>query len=254
MKFRLKDMDSESIHVLLPKCRRSAALLAVLSPAALCTVGARAQTFDDGRVFEEASIRAPAGLRCMLHARGGKSTQGIPVVTDSDGFARFYAIRAKAGDSGQHMALDCKSDSGKSVAIAVDLCSTSTFASHPLDPSKEPGVDRPALTSDPLSCSQAELIDRGYGVRPDPDQDAAIYDLWLKAATIHGRILAARRSDSIEHGVYSMQDTPWVGSVLTGSASYDTTSVAFNVPALVPGGDGTSVTATRCLEWLRWLQ
>jgi hypothetical protein len=224
--------------------KQFAAFLAVLLPAGLCAIDARAQVSPNAKAFEEAAVRAGPGLRCALHNIGDKAKEGVPVYTDSDGFARFYAVRAKNTNDVQRMTLDCLSEAGASVSFPVDLSSSETFTSRPVELSRERGVDRPALKGDPLKYSQAELLDGGYGLRPDPEKDPVMYQHWLKAASVRGRMLAAKRADSREHGVYATQASPWAGSVLTGDANYDITYATSNVPTLVPGGDGTSVTAT----------
>jgi len=211
------------------------------------TTAAHAQAFSTQRSpknYESASIRAEAGLRCKLYAEGAKVSDAVPVSTDSDGYARFYAVRAHEWSAVRRMTLDCQNEQGKAKSYAVDLGSDETFAPRPLDLSKEPGVDRPPLHGDPLSYSQRELLDRGYGLRPDPQKTPEVYQKWLAGATIRGRMLSAKRTDKIERGVWAGKASPWVGSVLTGTATYDLTYGYFNVPPLVPGGDGTSTTET----------
>ena len=115
--------------------------------------------------------------------------------TDDDGYARFHAVRATASDAVQRLALDCTDSAGKSYSYSVDLTSDDTFAPRPLNLANERGTDRPALKGDPLSYSQSELIQAGYGLRPDPT-DTAAYARWLAAASTPGRMLESKRSSS----------------------------------------------------------
>ena len=121
------------------------------------------------------------------------------------------------------------------------LTSDDTFASRPLNLANERGTDRPALTGDPLSYSQLELIQKGYGLRPDA-KDTAAYARWLGAAKVSGRILAIKRPSAHSHTISTGSANPWTGSVMTGASSYISTEAVWNVPGAIPGGDGTTKT------------
>jgi hypothetical protein len=192
--------------------------------------------------YEPASIHLQPGLQCMLYAPGAEPAKGIPVFTDDDGYARFHAVRAAAGNAIKSLKLDCKNAAGQTSTYTVDLTSAETFAPHPVDLASERGTDRPALKGDPLSYTQEQLIQSGYGLRPDPRRDPAAYALWLQAASKNGRMLEAKRPDMHQHTVTSSAAPWWVGSALTGAPSYISTVAVFNVPKGIPGGDGTSTT------------
>jgi hypothetical protein len=125
--------------------------------------------------------------------------------------------------------------------------SDDTFAPRPVNLASERGVDRPALSGDPLSYTQSQLIQAGYGLRPDPQKDAAAYARWLGAASAPGRLLEAKRRSSHSHTVSTGTGAPWTGSVLTGAPNYIATEATFNVPTAVPGGDAT--TGTEIAIW-----
>jgi hypothetical protein len=98
---------------------------------------------------------------------------------------------------------------------------------RPLDIASEPDSDRPVLTGDPMSRTQAELSRDGYGLRPDPAASPALYAAWLEAAKKPGRMLFAKRPDKHVHAVTTQSSPFWIGSVLTGSAPYVSISSTF---------------------------
>jgi hypothetical protein len=192
--------------------------------------------------YEAASVLAFPWLHCKVYPTGSAPSSGVEVFTDNDGYARFYAVRAAAGDAVQQLTLDCTDSEGKTSSYPVDLRSDDTFAPRPVNLANEPGIDRPALQGDPLSYTQSQLIQAGYGLRPDPD-DAAAYSRWLAAASRPGRFLAAKRPDARPQGVTKRTAAPWSGSALTGRPNYLVITGNFNVPTGIPGGDSTTNTA-----------
>ncbi len=214
--------------------------------------------------FEPASVAALPGLRCKLYAEGTTSAHSLDVFTNDDGFARFQAVRASASDAIQRLALDCANSAGKSYSYLVDLTADDTFSPRPLNLTNERGTDRPALQGDPLSYSQAELIEAGYGLRPDA-ADTAAYARWLAAASMPGRMLAAQgpaprthtnppvhsnpvfdSGSGVDSGdknspntVQKVEEPWWVGSTLNGAPHYVSNQATFNVPGAIPGGDET---------------
>jgi Tectonin domain len=202
--------------------------------------------------YTAASVYASPGLECKLYPTGSAPSTGLTVYTDDDGYARFHAVRAAAGDAVHQLNMDCTDSAGHSSSYSVDLTSNDTFAPRPLNLANELGIDRPALKGDPLSYTQSELIKAGYGVRPDPKKDAAAYSRWLVAASVSGRQLTARRpTPSYSHTVYTATGRPWTGSVLTGAPLYVYTEAQFNVPFAIPGGDetGGATTGTKIAIW-----
>lgn len=153
--------------------------------------------------FEPAWVHAAAGLQCNLHAPG--STAIVHVFTDDDEYARFYAVRATSPDSAPRLVLDCVDSAGTASSYSVDLTSEETFSPVPLDPSQEPGTDRPAIIGDPLSYTQDELLQGGYGLRPDPQKGPEAYSRWLASASLPGRLLAVKRPSFHSHTVYTIQ-------------------------------------------------
>ncbi len=144
-----------------------------------------------------------------------------------------------AADKIQRLNLSCKDSDGRPSIFSADLTSDDTFQSRPLNLAIERGTDRPALAGDPLSYSQSELIQAGYGLRPDPEKEPAAYSRWLAAAQGPGRMLEAKRPSPHSHTV-TKETAPWVGSVLAGAPNYISIEGNFNVPTGIPGGDETS--------------
>jgi len=190
--------------------------------------------------YDPASVRALPGLQCRLYPEGSKPSAGLAVFTDDDGYARFYAVRMTATDKVRRLTLDCQDADGRPSVFSVDLTSDEMFQSRPLNLATERGTDRPALAGDPLSYTQAELIQANYGLRPDPDKDPAAFSRWLKAAQRPGRMLEAKRPSSHSHTVTTEQAPYWVGSVLGGAPKYIAVEGTFNVPQGIGGGDETS--------------
>ena len=194
-----------------------------------------------GRMLR-ASVHAQPGLSCKLLSAGASPSAGIPVYTDDDGYARFHALRVAAGSPDRRQILDCTDGDGKRSTFPVDLASEDTFASHPVDLAKERGKDRPPLSGDAFAHSQDELIQAGYGLRPDPAEDSAAYLSWLTSASRPGRMLEAKRGDGKKHDRFVTQAPQWTGSVLTGVPPYVSVQGMANVPTAIPGGDQTTNT------------
>jgi hypothetical protein len=195
-----------------------------------------------GRRYQPASVYAGPDLQCKLSSPETQKDEPLSVVTDHDGYARFFAVRKTSDDKVKTLALNCTDGQGKTSSVPVDLTADDTFAPRPVNLENEPGKDRPALQGDPLAYTQAQLLQLGYGLRPDPIKDAAAYGRWLEAASVNGRQLEAKRPDLHEHSVESITANPWSGSAMTGKPDYVATDATFNVPEALPGGDGTTTT------------
>jgi hypothetical protein len=123
-------------------------------------------------------------------------------------------------DAVQRLTLDCTDSDGPTSTCPVDLMADDTFTPRPLNLASERGKDHPALTGDPLSYTRSELIEAGYGLRPDPDKDRAAYARWLTAATLPGRLLEIKRASGNSHTVVKEDAGPWTGAVMTGTPDY----------------------------------
>ncbi len=252
------------LRFVLKKISVAASLLALLILGTPKSVGAELATRADSRTpslaksFSAASVRASPGLNCKLYPPGAPSA-GVSLVTDDDGYARFHAAKSAAHDAIQRLVLDCLDASGKSSTYSVDLTSSETFAPNPINLAKSPGTDRPALTGDPLSHAQSQLLAEGYGLRPDPVKNPGGYARWLAAATKPGRLLSTTKTimppmNTLPPGkiqkpvegrrnlLVPQQGGAWYGAVLTGAPDYVFTLATFYVPQAIPGGDNTGNT------------
>jgi hypothetical protein len=232
---------------------------------------------DGPAQYEQASVEVPAGATCLLHPAGNADPrQSIPVYSDEDGVARFHAVRPTGPNSVEQLELDCTQSDGSSKTYSVDLRLESTFAPRPFDPSRTDLKVRPALSGDPLSYTQEQLIQAGYGLRPDPIRNWEGYQRWLAAASVETyklrrdprvsltNSLSRRRPEpeaagpdttpEIDATVYTNPSSGWVGAVLSGSYqknatpdlaySYIENEATFDIPTITPGGHGTGTTAT----------
>jgi hypothetical protein len=135
--------------------------------------------------FESASVAVPAGNSCIVHPAGDTDPrQSIRLNSDADGIARFQAVRAAAAGSVEQLALDCIDSTGTAETYAVDLRSEETFAPRPFNPVQAGLKLRPALSGDPLSYTQQQLLEAGYGLRPDPTANREGYERWLAAVSV----------------------------------------------------------------------
>lgn len=213
--------------------------------------------------FEPASAAVPAGNACTLHPEGNADpAQSIPVRPDQDGVARFLAVRPTQPDSVDRLALDCTDPDGITQTYSIDLQSDETFAPRPFQPALANLAYRPGLARDPLSYTQEELIQGGYGLRPDPDQNPEGYKRWLAAANTPAYKLrsvrsavapsSARRRQADRpsalvpavDNVYTNPSRGWTGAVLQGSFqqnataaktySYVENEATFNIPYIDP--------------------
>lgn len=227
--------------------------LGVGSEDLLNKAGVPARIPAGARRFEPASILARPGLTCTLQSVGNQDrTMVLHLATDHDGYARFHAVRATAVDAVQQLILGCIDAAGNSSSYAVDLAAEETFTARPLDLAGEPGTDRPALSGNPMSYSQGQLLVAGYGLRPDPTSSPGAYARWLASASKPARLLQAKRALTRAHTAFSPDVTTttapyWVGSVLTGVPLYESIEMMFNVPTAIAGGDQT--TSTEMAIW-----
>jgi hypothetical protein len=264
-------------HVFFARSRAIQATITVLALLVCCGGGYSQPGRPEGRArFEPASVAIAAGNTCALHPEGNSDpAQSITVSADADGVARFQVVRPTRPESVDRLSLDCTDSNGLSQTYSVDLRSEATFAARPFDPALANLTYRPGLARDPLSYTQQELIQGGYGIRPDPAQNPDGYRRWLAAASAPAYKLRSVRSSSpaaagprphpaprpsgpstspmINAGVYTSSSTYWTGARLVGSYQKNATSAlsygyvfneaSFVVPTVTPGGYGTSTTA-----------
>ncbi|MGA3197341.1 MAG: hypothetical protein ABSD39_20285 [Terriglobales bacterium] len=246
----------------------------------LLMAGAYSQAIDTAnrRQFEPASFAVPAGNTCALHPEGNADPAAtLTVRADADGVIRFLAVRPTLPGSVELLTLECTDDGGIDSTYTVDLRSELTFAPNPFDPVRAGLELRPALTGDPLRVTVQELLERGYGLRPDPIEDPEGYEQWLAVATVpmyqlrtsdHSVPGAQHRKDAVrvsvpgesgesaevpEPGSVSVapSNSNWTGAILSGSYKKGPTAVktvgyvynwdTFYVPTIYPGSGQTQL-------------
>lgn len=238
-------------------CSKALCAFVLIFGLLACGRGAYAQPADPAghaqagpAQFEPASVEVPAGNDCVLHPKDNLDpSQSIPVRSDADGVARFLAVRPALPNSVDQLALDCTDSHGYANTFLVDLRSEETFAERPFDPSRANLVFRPQLAGDPISYTQDQLVEAGYGLRPDPASDPDGYKTWLDAVSVPAyKLRAAARASSAPQSshpvaavnvskvsadnigslepeaVYLSPSNYWTGAILNGSYKVGATS------------------------------
>ena len=260
--------------------RRSKALCTTVMILGLlvCAGGGHSQAAEAGghARFEPASVYVLAGNDCVLHPKDKPDpSQSIALRSDADGVVRFLAVRPSLPTSVDQLTLDCTDSLGNANTYTVDLRSEDTFVQRPFDPSLANLAFRPGLTGDPLSFTQDQLVEAGYGLRPDATDDPEGYKTWLAAVSVPAYKLKAaprassapRSSPQVAAAHASGDNTPsfepeavflspsnyWTGAMLTGSYQKNATSAktygyventaVFVVPTITPNIFSTKTTA-----------
>jgi hypothetical protein len=160
------------------------------------------------------------GAQCSAQPAGNTDpNQVLPVMADDLGVVQFSAVRAAPSDPVTAVVVDCQDGSGKTQTYPLDLTSASTFQPLPASATAAPpGTTRPALKGDPMTYSEQELIDQGYGVRPDPNVAPRAYQTWRDAASKPTRMVQRKPVAMRGHGggsTINMQPPPgWSGGML----------------------------------------
>jgi len=216
--------------------------------------------------FEQASVDVPADSNCMLHPEGDQDpNESIHVYADEDSVVRFLAVRPTLTNSVERLTLDCTDANQRAKTYPVDLRSEVTFKPRPFDGSRTTLAVRPALTGDPHRFTTEELLEAGYGLRPDQTKNPDAYRGWLAAASV---LVYRLRSDQTlvwfpisrqsylsravdpPESVHKKPSVGWTGAVLYGSfqkkatsaetISYGSSSATLVVPKLSPGPIATA--------------
>jgi hypothetical protein len=176
-------------------------VLAVVSMSATAVAAVR-------RTFETASVDVSGSVRCALHPEGNTDPkQAIRVGVAADGVARFSALRPANPQDVAKLTLDCTDGQGLAHNYPVDLTRQDIFAPRPFDAVRARLDTRPALAGDPLSYSVQELIDRGYGLRPNPKANPTGYARWLRAATMPATLLQHSGAANVTQPTPEIDDT-----------------------------------------------
>jgi hypothetical protein len=165
------------------------------------------------QAFFPVSIETLPDADCTLHPEGSNDpSERITVYADDEGVAHFQAIHATALDTVRTLSLECRTDKGEATTHVIDLTSPSTFESAPR--STPAARMRPALTDDPMTLTQAQLLRSGYGIRPDPLKAPAHYAAWLKAVQAPAKRIAfkpGRQAAAMTMAWYTQDTYNWGG-------------------------------------------
>jgi hypothetical protein len=217
--------SASAVTALTPASTGAGASAAAPASAALVTV--RTTTWPDAE--------------CLLSVKG-TSSPPMQLVADATGVVSFLAPPGASASAQANVSLACKDDTGRTGTFTVDL-SGRTAAAAPAVALPAASV-RPALTGDVMQYSQAELWAGGYGLRPDPTAQPAIFALWKKASTAPGH-LASQKIHSMHGSMFSTTNENgfnWSGGAIddaNSSVKYDAAIYAFAVPG--PSGPAPTV-------------
>src|ERR1700722_5326076 len=151
-------MTSRSVSSMITLLKKCVQPLLMVSALSASTIFAQNGSATAAEGYSPAAIHALPELQCNLYPTGEAPSVGVPVFTDGDGYARFYAVRPSSAYAVTELTLDCKDSAGRPSSYAVDLTAAATFIPHPLALANEPGRGRTALAREPLGYTQADLI------------------------------------------------------------------------------------------------
>jgi len=125
------------------------------------------------------SIETLPNATCLLR-QVGEGGKGLELLSDSRGFVAFY-YRPGSAEIVTNDVLDCHDSNGTFARYAVQLQAATDVPV--LSAPRLQGPIQPSLKGDPMAVTQQELLDAGYPMRPDPEQEPQAYRTWLSAVT-----------------------------------------------------------------------
>jgi len=148
----------------------------------------------------------------------------------------FYGVPLSSDHPLARQSLECKDAQGYRGTYAVDLSTAIPFQEVQLPAAR--GLLRPPLAGSSSDYSDLELIQMGYGLRPDANNSPRAHASWLAAATKPARpVMASYAARQLRNGqVGSLSSGNWTGPVFTPNF-YVATFVEMGVPQIFPGGD-----------------
>jgi hypothetical protein len=177
------------------------------------------------------------GADCTLHPDGNNDkNESLDVIADDDGIVRFYGTRLSRDNPAARQILECKDEQGKSGTYVVDLSTAGPFQEI-LVPGDRAAL-RPPLAGSPSDYSTLQLIQMGYGLRPDANKNPSDYARWLGAATKAAKpVTRSHGARKLRNGqTGTIASTTWTGPIFTPQL-YVATYAEMNVPEVIPGGD-----------------
>ncbi|MFL6451952.1 MAG: G1 family glutamic endopeptidase [Bryobacteraceae bacterium] len=187
------------------------------------------------------SFNAGPDAQCAVRAQNTKEAgEGLTVFADDDGTATFYVEPPRNGGGRAKLVASCAS--GPAQTIDVQSVAGTKPVPHTQTARGVQGTDgkhiRPALSGNPMTLSERELISRGYPARPDPEKSPDAYAAWLRAVSKPATQVVPKLI-SVPHRYHApmqIENSPaassnWSGYALVGTSSpFDFISGNWNVP------------------------
>lgn len=150
--------------------------------------------------------------------------------SDSLGRVRFFVDPGTTNGEPINLLLSCQTDDGSAstTPIELDVGDNPNVEDEVLN---VPGTPRPALTGDPMSYTQAQLVAAGFPPRPDPTQAPDDYNRWLALASqpalrSTSKPVTTHRSNASTSSTYS-------GLSTSSALAFERASAGWTVPAVV---------------------
>jgi hypothetical protein len=141
----------------------------------------------------EVAVNVPPLSQCTVAEASGQQ----PMMAREDGVLRLHIKPTQAGTA--TVTLQCQDPQGQQTSHLLELTGTSDPDAIRVTKDAMASVLqpmgttlRPALTGDPMSYSQDDLIKQGYGSRPDPTKKPQRYSNWLRGVTMPMKLVPSR--------------------------------------------------------------
>jgi hypothetical protein len=124
----------------------------------------------------------------------------MKIYADDDGLIRFYVQPSTESEAVARFVIECEAD-GKATRYPLELRPhfkpTTEMPRPPVEPYKPPREGarvRPALLADDLlRLSNRELVERGYPIRPNPEQAPGAFNTWRRAVSTPTTVIEPRQ-------------------------------------------------------------
>ncbi len=191
-------------------------------------------------------LKSKPDAACDLHAVGiTDQAQTLRYYANGDGYLKIHATATEASEEGSYMQLDCM-ENGAIIRYPLHLRASYAPTEdmptpHSVMPTPKGSKLRPGLTKfQALQISNDELVDGGYGMRPDAAASPEKFAQWLdqvsKPMTVVPSHLVSR--SDITHQVQGVEagitdGYNWSGYVADhAKRSYSAVSACWNVPEI----------------------
>ena len=144
------------------------------------------------RLSSHVRVRSLPNAACTVRREGDDSSSpSLLVYSDPEGFLDLYVRPTDEFDESSRLVIDAEADGDSAQHVLELRAALEPTAEMPSPPALsawrgESAQVRPALGFDEvLRISDEELLERGYPLRPDPDQALHAFDGWLRTVTSH---------------------------------------------------------------------